>query len=97
MYKDAEVEQVFQMKNSVCVMKAYDKYNLCRNSNDRRPLLKDWYDEYGYDRKTNSIPCLKQLNWERYETECYPIKKNGTLDTENIIIENKRYGKHRIK
>jgi hypothetical protein len=96
-YKDAEVEQVFPMKNSVCVLKVSDdKVNLCRSSNDRRPLLPNWFEKFAYDRKTNRIPCLKRNNWKTYETECYPIKQDGTLDTENIIIENKGYGKQRL-
>lgn len=96
MYKDAILKYAYPEKNSVCVMKVGDLYNLCYSNNDRRPLLKNWYNEFGYDRKTQKIPCLKYDNEETLETICYPIKRDGTLDTENIIIENKRYGKHRI-
>ena len=94
-YKDAEVEQVFPYKNSICVLKINNKYNLCRSINDRRPLLTDWYDEYAYDRKTQSRLCLKRNNWDTMETEAYPITQNG-LDIENVIIESKRYGKERF-
>ena len=98
LYKDAEVEQVFPMKNSVCVLKVSDdKVNLCRSSNDRRPLLPNWFNRFDYDNRTHKIPCLKYDNEETIETECFPIKQDGTLDTENMIIESKRYGKHRIK
>jgi len=97
LYKNAEVEQVFPMRDSICVLKVSDdKVNLCRSSNDKRPLLPNWFEKFAYDRKTNRIPCLKRNNWETYETECYPIKQDGTLDTENIIIENKGYGKQRL-
>ena len=95
-YKGAEVRPVFAEKNTICVLKVGDKYNLCRSINDRRPILTDWYDEYAYDRKTQSRLCLKRNNWDTMETEAYPITQDG-LDMENVIIENKRYEKSRIK
>lgn len=33
---------------------------------------------------------------ETWETEAYPINPDGTLNTEKVIIENRRYGKVRI-
>ena len=95
-YKDSNVRPVFAEKNSICVLKVNNKYNLCHSINDRRPLLTDWYDEYAYDRRTQSILCLKRNNWDSMETEAYPITQNG-LDVENVIIESKIYGKGRIK
>lgn len=89
-FKNAEVVPVFPMKNSICVLKHNNKVNLCRNVNDKRPLLTKWFDNYAFDRKTGTIPCLKINDWENFETKCYPIKKDGTLDTNNLIIENKR-------
>ena len=58
--------------------------------------MSDWFEKYEGD-KTHGIPCIKRDNMETFETECYPIKQDGTLDIENIIIESKRYGKNRIK
>lgn len=89
MYRNAEVFPVFPQENSVCVLKLNDKeYNLCRSIDDRRPLYSDWFSDYNYDRKTQTIPCLKRENWETCETEAYPILPNGTLDETNMIIEN---------
>ena len=34
-------------------------------------------------------------NWEKVRTEVFPINQDGTLD--KMIIENKKYGKNRIK
>lgn len=97
-YKDAEVSTVFPMRDSVCILKVSDdKVNLCRSSDDRRPLLPKWFNRFDYDNRTHKIPCLKYDNEETIETECFPIKQDGTLDTEHIIIESKQYGKNRIK
>lgn len=93
-YKDAKVEPVFQDKGSVCAIVTSQGANLCRSIQDRRPLLQTWFDRYEYDKK-RGIPCLKRDNYETMETECFPIKKDGTLDTQNVIIENKKYGKNR--
>lgn len=87
-YKDAEVERVFPTKNSVCTLKTEKGVNLCRGENDKRPLLDQWFDFFDYDRKTGIIPCLKRDNFDTLETEAYPILQNGTLDVENMIIEN---------
>lgn len=91
LYKDTEILPVFPIKDSICVINANGKFNLCNSTNDRRPLLDKWYDSYGYDRKTHKIPCLKYDNMDTFETECYPIRNDGTIDTENVIIENKKY------
>lgn len=93
LYKDASVSPVFQMKDSICVMTTSNGVNLCRGINDRRPLLQTWFDKFGYDNKTNSVPCLKKDNFEEFETRAFPIKADGTLDAQNVIIENKLYGK----
>ena len=77
-------------------MKTEDGYNLCRSANDRRPLLDRWFSEFGYDRKTGTIPCLKYVDEEAMQTVAYPINPDGTLNTEKVIIENRRYGKVRI-
>ena len=63
-YKDAEVSPVFPIKNSICVLKTKNGVNLCRSSNDRRPLLGSWFGYFGYDRRTNKIPCLKNDKWD---------------------------------
>lgn len=97
LYKDAEVTRVFYTTNNpLCVLKTTEGVNLCRNVNDRRPLLTTWFNRFGYDNRTNKIPCLKRENWETIETEAYPINQDGTLNTEEVIIENKKYGKIRI-
>ena len=92
-FLNVEVIPVFQMKDSVCVLKTPNGVNLCRSSNDRRPLLDTWFEKFAYDRKTEQIPCLKRDNYETMETEAFPINVDGTLDTKNVIIENKNYGK----
>lgn len=94
MYQEADVKPVFQMPNSVCVMKTQNGYNLCRSAMDRRPLLDTWFEDYGYDNRTGTIPCMKRDNYETMQTECYPIKQDGTLDMEHMIPEGK--GKRRI-
>ena len=91
-YKDASVNPVFQEKNSVCVLKTEDGCNLCRSKEDRRPLLPDWYEKFGYD-ITGKIPCLKRDNDIEIQTEAFPILPNGELDTDNMIIESVKYGK----
>lgn len=92
-YKDADVIPVFPMKNSICALVVDDQtVNLCRGPEDRRPLLSDWFNKYGYDRKTNSIPCLKRDNWDEVKTEVFPINQDGTLDMKNVMFENKKYG-----
>jgi len=98
-YADATVQRVFDIPNSVCVLDTSNGINLCRSSEDRRPLLDNWYTEFGYPRNGRNIPCLKYDNTEdedNWRTECYPINKDGTLDYENVIIESKKYGKRRI-
>ena len=97
LYKDAELKRPFTIyDNPLCVMKTAEGCNLCRSAKDRRPLLDTWFEKFGYDRKTGTIPCLKRDNWETYKTEAYPINPDGTLNTEKVIIENRRYGKVRI-
>lgn len=97
LYKNAEVTRVFYTTNNpLCVLKTTEGVNLCRNVNDRRPLLTTWFEWFGYDNRTNKIPCLKRENWETIETEAYPINQDGTLNTAEVIIENKKYGKIRI-
>ena len=94
-YQDAKVIKVFPTKNSICALIVdSDKINLCRSSEDRRPLLQDWFTDFDYDRKTNRIPCLKKENWDTLETEAFPINPDGTRDTTNVIIENKIYGQN---
>ena len=92
-YKDAVIQPIFQMKNSICALITPQGVNLCKNSQDRRPILPLWYDSFEYENKTNRIPCLKKDNYENFQTEAYPIKVDGTLDTKNIIIESRTYGK----
>ena len=92
-YKDASVYNVFHEKNSVYALVTKDGCNLCRSEEDRRPLLPDWYDEFGRDRDTGEIPCLKRENWTDYKTEVFPILRSGKLDVDNMIVESLRYGK----
>jgi len=95
-FKDAEVNRVFSdTDNPLCVMEIGKKFNLCRSIDDRRPLLDIWFDAIDYNGE-NGTPRMRLDNWETVETECYPIKPDGTLDTENVIIENKSYGKKRL-
>ena len=88
MYKNAEVYRAFYNKNSkLCVLHTKEGYNLCRDLNDRRPLLDRWYDGF----KQGNTPALTIDNYETVETEVYPILPNGTLDMNNMMIENKVY------
>jgi len=91
-YKDALVYPVFpQMKNSICALVIDDKHaNLCRSMDDRRPIYDKWFERCQTDRKTGSIMCLKVDNYETLDTEAYPINIDGSLDINNLIIENKR-------
>lgn len=96
-YADATVTPIFSMANSVCALETSEGVNLCRSSADRRPLLDFWYHRILYPVRGNrSIPCLVYDNEESWQSECYPINPNGTLDYDNVIIENKKYGKSRI-
>lgn len=94
-YENAEITPVFQMKDSICVIKTEKGYNLCRNSNDKEPMYQTWFDSYGVDRKTGKTICLKRDNYETCETEAYPITQDG-LDTQHVIIENKSYKKKKF-
>lgn len=85
-YKTAEVYRVFYNNNPLCVMHTKEGYNLCRNINDRRPLLDKWYTNF---QQTNP-PKLKLDNYDTMQTEVYTILPNGTLDMENIMTENKK-------
>jgi len=86
-YKNATVRPIFPMKNSICTLENGEKVNLCRSTNDRRPLLDVWFDLYEYDEETHTIPCLKHYNYQDSIIICFPIRKDGTLDVENRFIE----------
>lgn len=85
LYKNAEVYRVFYNNNPLSILKTKQGYNLCRSNEDRRPLLNKWYDGF----EQGNIPTLKLDDYEKLETKAYPIKQNGTLDIDNVIIENK--------
>ena len=85
LYKNAEVYRVFYNNNPLSILKTKQGYNLCRSNEDRRPLLDKWYDGF----EQGNIPTLKLDDYEKLETKAYPIKQNGTLDFDNVIIENK--------
>lgn len=86
LYKNAEIYKVFYNKeNPLCVMHTEEGYNLCRNKNDRRPLLNTWFTNFQQGNK----PMLKLDNYNTMETEVYPILPNGTLDKDNMMVENK--------
>lgn len=95
-YEDAIIVPLFPMKNSICSIEVNGKFNLCRGVNDKRPLLDKWYDKCEPSNNNNDdIMYMKLDNYNTLETECYPINSDGTLDTENVIIENKLfYGKN---
>lgn len=86
LYKNAEIYRVFyNINNELCVLHTNKGYNLCRSKNDRRPLLNKWYTSF----QQGNIPKLKMDNYDTLETQVFPILPNGTLDTENMIIEHK--------
>ena len=86
-YQNADVYRVFyNTTNKLCVLHTNKGYNLCRDINDRRPLLDKWYSGF----EQGNVPKLKLDNYETFETEVYPINQDGTLDTKNITLENKK-------
>ena len=86
-YQNAEVYRVFyNTPNKLCVLHTNEGYNLCRDINDKRPLLDKWYNGF----EQGNVPKLKLDNYETMETEVYPINQDGTLDTKNITLENKK-------
>ena len=88
MYQNAEVYRVFYNNNNkLCVLHTDKGYNLCRNKNDRRPLLDKWFSDVQQGEK----PKLKYDNYDTLETQVYTILPNGTLDMNNVVIENKLY------
>jgi hypothetical protein len=96
LYKDAEIKQVFYgTKNPLSfLIVGKEQVNLCRSKIDRRPLLDGWFNDYEY--KSDGKPYIKRDNYETFETESYPVNADGTIDTNNVIIENKKYDKKRI-
>lgn len=90
-YAGAKVSHIFQDIDAVCLLQdAHGLCNLCRNESDRRPLLDKWYNFLYVDGK----PCLAYDNEELIQTEVYPIKLDGTLDTDNAVItESKTFKK----
>ena len=87
MYQNAEVYRVFyNTPNKLCVLHTNEGYNLCRDINDKRPLLDKWYNGF----EQGNVPKLKLDNYETMQTEVYPINQDGTLDTKNITLENKK-------
>ena len=92
-YENAETMKIFY-DSPICVLKFNNQYNLCKDEQDKTPLLQNWYDEYGYDDKTNSIPCLKKINQD-FQIEAYPINQDGTL--KEPIIENKLNNMQKIR
>lgn len=94
LYKDAEVYKVFyNSDNPLCILHIDKGYNLCRGMEDRRPLLDKWYNEF----RPNGRPSLVLDDYENFETKVYPINSDGTLDIENMIIENKLYNNSLIR
>ena len=86
-YQNAEVYRVFyNTPNKLCVLHTNEGYNLCRDINDKRPLLDKWYNGF----EQGNVPKLKLDNYETMQTEVYPINQDGTLDTKNITLENKK-------
>lgn len=86
-YQNAEVYRVFyNTPNKLCVLHTNEGYNLCRDINDKRPLLDKWYNGF----EQGNVPKLKLDNYETMETEVYPINQDGTLDTKNITLESKK-------
>jgi hypothetical protein len=82
LYKNAEVYRVFyNIKSDLFILHTKKGYNLCRNENDRRPLLDIWYDDF----KPGEIPMLVLENYETFEIELYPISPEGMLG-EKIIM-----------
>ena len=94
-YKDAELVPAEQVKGTYFIMKVDDKFNMCKSSEDRRPLYNQWFDSFEPDKKTHSILCLKFEDWDTYETRAYPITASG-LDIEHFIIENRKYRNKRL-
>lgn len=99
-YKDAHITQ-FTSNSSLCIMTdSNGKYNLCRTKEDRRPIYKEWFDNYGLAGEDESKRYLKRIirdDLPNYEAECYPINPDGTLgkmlyvkEQKSIILENQR-------
>lgn len=93
-FEDVEITPVFQMKDSICIIKTEEGYNLCRSTMDRRPLEDRWYDECVYNQELGTY-CLKYDDYDRMETISYPITQNG-LDKSYPIIENRNRRKKRL-
>lgn len=94
-YANAEVWSAYpNVKDSICVLKIGEKYNLCNSSIDRRPKYTDtWFDEYVYG-DGGQPPCLNIIMEENggMKIFSYPINRDGSLG-EPQIIENRTYNK----
>lgn len=91
-YADATVWRVFQTKDSICVLKFGNMYNLCNSENDRRPKCEDmWFDDYDF---IEGKPCLiKAVNDDNFN--CYPITQGG-IDMKNYgVFESLNYGRRK--
>lgn len=91
LYDGAEVIPLFSIKDSVCLLDTKDgNYNLCRNENDKRPMIKNddgsikWFDAFEYT-NGGKTPSLKILTDEHIEV--YPINPDGTLG--KVMYEHK--------
>jgi hypothetical protein len=92
-YENAETIKIFY-DSPICVLKFNNQYNLCQDEQNKTPLLQSWFDDYGYDDKTNSIPCLKKLTQDM-QIEAYPISQDGAL--KEPIIETKLNNMQKIR
>lgn len=89
-YKDATVYPIFPTKDSICALEvSRDQINLCKDSDDRRPLSDIWFNYIVYGDQVNY---MVRDNYETMETEYYPVSPDGEIDDENVVIkESKRY------
>lgn len=96
-YKNANLTPISNKdKSSAFIMMYNDKFNTCPSSDNRQPILPQWYDRLVYD-NTSGKPMFELDDYEKMETRRYPINNDGSLDNENMVIsENKKHGKKRL-
>ena len=86
-YANANVTPVYpSIKNTVYLIKDETKgYNLCKSSNDRRPLLDTWFEDFD---TSMGKPSFLNFNYGSKQIEALPINPDGSL-ADAIIIERK--------
>lgn len=66
-------------------------YNICRGKNDRRPILKNWYDGRTNYKKVGKDHYFGKDNLRDISTRFYKVLDDGTLDkVENIDLRESK-------